>query len=135
LKRQVGVFDNDKGNVNIVLENKARLSITELDNFGEDLEKTSNGCVDYLLLDNKGFPIILLEAKKESINPLSAKEQARKYAQSQNCRFIILFNENLHYLWDLQRRNPNVISKFPKPETIIGYTAFKPRSQHPIQQK
>jgi type I restriction enzyme R subunit len=122
-------FDDENGRANIVLENNAKLTRTELDEFGEDFEKTTNGFIDYLLLDNKGFPFIVLEAKKEEINPLFAKEQARKYAQSQNCRFIILSNGNLHYFWDLQRGNPNIISKFPKPETVIGYTDYKPNSE------
>lgn len=122
-------FDNDEGNANIVLENNAKLTQIKLDEYGEDFEKTSNGFIDYLLLDNKGFPFIVLEAKKEDINPLYAKEQARKYAQSQNCRFIILSNGNLHYFWDLQRGNPNIISKFPRPETVIGYTDFKPNAE------
>jgi len=122
-------FDNDEGNANIVLENNAKLTQIKFDEYGEDFEKTSNGFIDYLLLDNKGFPFIVLEAKKEDINPLFAKEQARRYAQSQNCRFIILSNGNLHYFWDLQRGNPNIISKFPKPETVIGYTDFKPNTE------
>jgi len=122
-------FDDENGRANIVLENNAKLTRTELDEFGEDFEKTTNGFIDYLLLDNKGFPFIVLEAKKEEINPLFAKEQARKYAQSHNCRFIILSNGNLHYFWDLQRGNPNIISKFPKPETVIGYTDFKPNAE------
>lgn len=122
-------FDSDEGNANIVLENNAKLTQVKLDEYGEDFEKTSNGFIDYLLLDNKGFPFIVLEAKKEDINPLFAKEQARKYAQSQNCRFIILSNGNLHYFWDLQRGNPNIISKFPRPETVIGYTDFKPNAE------
>ncbi|MEK7720744.1 MAG: DEAD/DEAH box helicase family protein [Bacteroidota bacterium] len=122
-------FDDENGRANIVLENNAKLTRTELNEFGEDFEKTTNGFIDYLLLDNKGFPFIVLEAKKEEINPLFAKEQARKYAQSQNCRFIILSNGNLHYFWDLQRGNPNIISKFPKPETVIGYTDYKPNAE------
>lgn len=122
-------FDNDDGNANIVLENNAKLTQIKLDEYGDDFEKTSNGFIDYLLLDNKGFPFIVLEAKKEDINPLFAKEQARKYAQSQNCRFIILSNGNLHYFWDLQRGNPNIISKFPRPETVIGYIEFKPNAE------
>ena len=128
-------FDNDDGIANIVLENSAKLTQTELDEFGEDFEKTSNGFIDYLLLDNKGFPVIVLEAKKEDINPLAAKEQARKYAQSQHCRFIILSNGNLHYFWDLQRGNPNIISKFPRPETVIGYTDFTPNAETLINEK
>ena len=122
-------FDSKEGKANIVLENRTKLTQTELDEFGEDFEKTKNGFIDYLLLDDKGFPFIVLEAKKEEINPLFAKEQARKYAQSQNCRFIILSNGNLHYFWDLQRGNPNIIATFPKPETVIGYTEFKPNAE------
>ena len=121
-------FDSKEGRANVVLENKTKLTQTELDEFGEDFEKTKNGFIDYLLLDDKGFPFIVLEAKKEEINPLFAKEQARKYAQSQNCRFIILSNGNLHYFWDLQRGNPNIIATFPKPDTVIGYTEFKPNA-------
>jgi type I restriction enzyme R subunit len=122
-------FDSEEGRANIVLENKTKLTQTELDEFGEDFEKTKNGFIDYLLLDDKGFPFIVLEAKKEEINPLFAKEQARKYAQSQNCRFVILSNGNLHYFWDLQRGNPNIIATFPKPETVIRYTEFKPNAE------
>jgi len=122
-------FDSKEGKANIVLENKTKLTQTELDEFGEDFEKTKKGFIDYLLLDDKGFPFIVLEAKKKEINPLFAKEQARKYAQSQNCRFIILSNGNLHYFWDLQRGNPNIIATFPKPETVIGYTEFKPNAE------
>ena len=121
-------FDNKDGQANVILENNAKLTQTQLDEQGDDFEKTTNGFMDYLLLDNKGFPFIVLEAKKEDINPLAAKEQARKYAQSQNCRFIILSNGNLHYFWDLQRGNPNIISKFPLPEAVEGYTNFKPNS-------
>jgi len=122
-------FDNNDGLANIVLENNTKLTQHELNDLGEDFEKTKNGFIDYLLLDDKGFPFIVLEAKKEEVNPLSAKEQARKYAQSQNCRFVILSNGNQHYFWDLSRGNPNIISKFPSPKTVVGYTSFKPNSQ------
>jgi len=43
----------------------------------------------------KAFPL-LSEAKAEDKSPLIGKEQARKYARSQNCCFIILSNRNLH---------------------------------------
>jgi len=129
------IFFDDKGKpANIILENNTKITQIKLDEFGDNFEKTSNGFIDYLLLDNKGFPLIILEAKKEEINPLSAKEQARKYATSQNCRFVILTNGNLHYLWDLERGNPNIITTFPTPETIIGYTSFKPNPQNLIDE-
>lgn len=119
-------FDDEKGKANIVLENNIKISEKLLNDLGEDFDQTSKGYIDYLLLDQKGFPLIVLEAKKESINPLFAKEQARKYANAQNCRFVILTNGNQHYLWDLKRGNPNIISRFPTPETIESYQEFKP---------
>jgi type I restriction enzyme R subunit len=70
-----------------------------------------------------------LEAKSEGKNPLSAKEQARKYARSQNARFVILSNGNIHYLWDLEQGNPTVISKFPSPQEIGNHYAFTPNAE------
>ncbi len=119
-------FDDSTGRANIVLENNVKITENHIDALGENFETTRNGFIDFLLLDQKGFPFIVLEAKSEDKHPLAGKEQARKYAQSQHCRFIILSNGNSHYLWDLQRGNPVVISKFPSPASVEGYTAFKP---------
>jgi len=119
-------FDNESGRANILLENNVKLTKEKLNEFGEDFEKTGNGFVDFLLLDEQGFPFIVLEAKSEDKNPLFGKEQARKYAVSLNCRFVILSNGNIHYFWDLERGNPHIISRFPSPETVKGYSNFKP---------
>lgn len=119
-------FDNSEGKANILLENNVKLTSTSLNELGEDFEKTKNGYIDFLLLDAQGFPFIVLEAKAEDKNPLFGKEQARKYASSQNCRFVILSNGNIHYFWDLERGNPHIISRFPAPETVKGYVSFKP---------
>ena len=83
-------FDNEDGPANIILEGKASLSKHELNALGEDFETQNSGFIDFLLLDHKGFPLIVLEAKREERSPLDGKEQARKYARSQNVRFIIL---------------------------------------------
>ena len=83
---------------NVRLEAGVALKPRDLDRLGDDFEKTSKGFVDYLLLDERGFPLIVLEAKSEEKQPLVGKEQARRYARSQNCRFVILSNGNLHYL-------------------------------------
>ena len=90
-------FDSKEGKANVLLESNAKITKKTLDELGEDFEKTTNGFVDFLLLDDKGFPFIVLEAKAEDKNPLFGKEQARRYAVSQNCRFIILSNGNIHY--------------------------------------
>lgn len=119
-------FDTDQGRANVALENNVKITQHAINQWGEDFETTHNGFVDFLLLDKKGFPLIVLEAKAEEKNPLSAKEQARKYALSQNCRFVILSNGNSHYFWDIQRGNPQVIARFPTPESVTGYAAFQP---------
>ena len=49
--------------------------------FANDYEKTAHGSLDFLLVDNQNKPVCVLEAKKESLHPLVAKEQARKYAK------------------------------------------------------
>ena len=107
----------------------------DLDALGENFEKTSKGFIDFLLLDAKGFPLIVLEAKSEDKSPLVGKEQARKYARSQNCRFVILSNGNLHYFWDLERGNPYVITSFPTPDSVVGYQKVAPNPQRLIEEQ
>ena len=102
---------------NIQLEPKVALTTQALDALGENYEKVSKGFIDFLLLNDKGFPFIVLEAKSEAKNPLVGKEQARRYARSQNCRFVMLSNGNIHYFWDLERGNPYLITSFPTPDS------------------
>ncbi len=122
-------FDDENGQSNIQLEPNIKITQKDTDALGRDFEKTKKGFIDFLLLDKNGFPLVILEAKKEGKNPLDAKEQARKYAQSQNSRFIILSNGNLHYLWDLERGNPEVITEFPTQESLEHRQGFKPNNK------
>lgn len=122
-------FSDGENPANIRLEMTVVLKFTDLDAFGEDFENVERGYVDFLLLDAKGFPLIILEAKSEGKNPLIGKEQARKYARSQNCRFVILSNGNLHYFWDLERGNPYLITSFPTPDSVIGYQKVTPHPE------
>ena len=128
-------FPDGNKPANICLEAGATLTTTDLDEFGENFEKTTNGFIDFLLLDSKGFPYIVLEAKSEDKNPLVGKEQARKYAQSQKCRFVILSNGNLHYFWDLERGNPYIITTFPTPDSVSGYQKVTPDPQKLVNEQ
>ena len=119
-------FDDTMGKANVTLEPNIKLTQEQVNELGENFESTSNGFVDFLLLDEKSFPLVVLEAKSEDKNPLVGKEQARKYANSLDCRFVILSNGNLHYLWDLHQGNPNVITAFPSPTTLKDHEQFKP---------
>jgi type I restriction enzyme R subunit len=122
-------FSEGSAPANIRLEPSVTIKSSDLEALGENFEKTSKGFIDFLLLDTKGFPLIVLEAKSEDKNPLVGKEQARKYAKSQNCRFVILSNGNLHYFWDLERGNPYIITTFPTPDSVIGYQQVTPNPQ------
>ncbi|MDE0004011.1 MAG: DEAD/DEAH box helicase family protein [Rhodospirillaceae bacterium] len=76
----------------------------------------------------------MLEAKSSDKNPLVGKEQARRYARKQNCRFVILSNGNLHFFWDLERGNPYTITVFPKPDSVAGYKKVQPDPQHLVRE-
>src|ERR1035437_4238235 len=119
-------FAEGSAPANIRLEPSVTIKSSDLEALGENFEKTGKGFIDFLLLDGKGFPFIVLEAKSEDKNPFVGKEQARKYARSQNCRFVILSNGNLHYFWDLDRGNPYIITAFPTPVSVAGYRLAKP---------
>ena len=128
-------FPDGGAPANIRLESGVTIKSADLDTMGADFEKTKRGFVDFLLLDARGFPLLVLEAKAESKNPLVGKEQARKYARSQNCRFVILTNGNLHYFWDLERGNPYVITTFPTPDSVSGYQKVTPNPQRLITEQ
>ena len=122
-------FAQDGEPANIRLEPGITLKASDLDGLGDDFEQTARGYADFLLLDSHGFPIIVLEAKAEDKHPLTGKEQARKYARSQDCRCVILSNGNLHYFWDLERGNPHTIPSFPTPDSVVSYRQVTPNPQ------
>lgn len=105
-------FDLPEGKVNISLEHRTKKGKFNNDKLGSDLEDAPDGFIDYLLLNEQNRPVALVEAKRESIDPLNAKEQAREYARGQNIRHIFLSNGNVHYYWDLEQGNPTAISRF-----------------------
>ena len=110
------LVDTPESKSNVIVEPKVKQTDTD------DI-----GFIDYLLLDKKGFPLVVVEAKKEERDPLVGKEQARTYALNIKARFIILSNGNIHYLWDIESGNPRVINVFPTQETLIGYEKYKPK--------
>ena len=127
-------FADASGPANIRLEHGVAIKPADLDALGDDFERTERGWVDFLLLDDRGFPLVVLEAKSESKPPLVGKEQARKYARSLNCRFVMLSNGILHYFWDLERGNPHLITAFPTPESVGAFRKFVPNPQRLIDE-
>ncbi|MEI6532403.1 MAG: DEAD/DEAH box helicase family protein [Candidatus Roizmanbacteria bacterium] len=118
--------DLKEGKANIHLE-----AGVMFDQLGEDFEHATtqdkrSGAIDFLLLDKDGKALAVVEAKRESINPLFAKEQARNYARNTGARFVILSNGNMHYLWDTKHGNPETISRFPTQDSISEYREYTP---------
>lgn len=111
-------FDTEIAKANIQLEENVKLKQSDIDALGENFEKTKNGFIDYLLLDEKNKPFVVVEAKKESIHPLDAKEQARKYATQLRAQYVILTNGNIHYFWNLEKGNPEIITTFPDYQSL-----------------
>ncbi|MEI6327018.1 MAG: DEAD/DEAH box helicase family protein [Candidatus Roizmanbacteria bacterium] len=114
-------LDDKKGKANIRLE--PGIQYTEL---GDDFENETHGFIDFLLLDKDGRALVVVEAKKEAVDPLSAKEQARNYARNAGARFVILSNGNIHYFWDTKHGNPDTISRFPTQDSITQYEKYTP---------
>ncbi len=95
-----------------------------------DFEVTNDaGRIDYLLRDSHGFPLCILEAKSELKSPLDGKEQARRYARTQNCRFVILSNGESHFLWDIKIGNPVPIDNFPTQKELEYKDGFCPNTK------
>src|SRR3989338_8860752 len=115
--------DDKKGKANIQLEPGVQYA-----KLGDDFENETRGFIDFLLLDKDGRALVVVEAKKESIDPLSAKEQARNYARNAGARFVILSNGNIHYFWDTKHGNPDTISRFPTQDSITQYEKYIPNS-------
>ena len=113
--------DDENGKKNVDLETATKVRRNE---------QERKGVIDYLLLDSHNFPLCVLEAKKESINPLSAKDQARAYAEAQGIRFVILSNSQIHYLWDIKSGNPQVITTMPSQESLENKKEFKLNPQN-----
>lgn len=117
-------IDTDGRKANIQVEAGVKLA-----DLGDDFEHTKSGFIDYLLLGKDNFPIAVLEAKRESIHPLSAKEQARDYANSVHARYIILSNGNIHYFWDTKEGNPEPIMRFPTQHSLDEFRVYTPNPQ------
>jgi len=71
------LLDDKSGKANVIVEGTVDLS-----NIGDDFEQTTRGFIDYLLLDPKGFPLAVLEAKSHDKDPLDGKYQAEKYSKA-----------------------------------------------------
>jgi len=78
----------------------------------DDSDVIPTGRADYVLLDQKGRPLAVVEAKKNAIQPYTAKKQALPYAESLGAPFIFLTNGEIIYFWDYQNDDARIINSF-----------------------
>ena len=69
----------------------------------------SIGRADYVLCDRHGRILAIVEAKRFSVNPIEAREQAKAYAQELNVPYIFLANGKEILFWEWERE------AFPRP--------------------
>ena len=73
---------------------------------------SSAGRADYLLLDSRGRPLAVVEAKRHGIDPYTAKQQVLPYAQDRGAPFIFLTNGEVVYFWDYANEDARLINSF-----------------------
>lgn len=90
----------------ILIDRKLREAGWDIENKNEvSTEETSqSGRADYILKDSRGRALAILEAKRFSVDPASAKQQALDYAESVGAGFIFLSNGEEIYFWDYKHR-------------------------------
>jgi type I restriction enzyme R subunit len=112
---------------NIICEHRVtRRVFSPSQDLGQDFEHAPSGFIDYLLLNTDQRPVAVVEAKREGIDPLTAKEQARAYAESLGVCHIFLSNGLVHYYWNLRQGNPVKVSRFLPLEQLGKAAEWKP---------
>ncbi|MBW2673949.1 MAG: type I restriction enzyme HsdR N-terminal domain-containing protein [Deltaproteobacteria bacterium] len=76
-------------------------------------EASSDGRADYLFKDCRTRPLAVLETKRFSVDPYTAKEQALDYAQFLGAPFVILSNGQEHYFWDYADGDARPVMSMP----------------------
>ena len=82
------------------------------DLFLSDGDQVRTGRTDYVLMDHRGRPLAIIEAKRSAIEPYTAKQQALPYAKKIDAPFIFLTNGELIYFWDYRNDDARIINSF-----------------------
>jgi type I restriction enzyme R subunit len=119
--------DGNGNRENVILEHRLTgRTFSPNADLGRDFEHAPEGFVDYVLLNNDGRAVAVVEAKREGIDPLTAKEQARAYAETLNASHIFLSNGLIHWYWNLRQGNPIKVSRFLPLEELGKASEWRP---------
>ena len=78
----------------------------------QDGDEIPTGRADYVLMDRRGRPLAIIEAKRTAIEPYTAKQQALPYAKKIESPFIFLTNGELIYFWDYGNDDARIVNSF-----------------------
>ncbi|MEJ5377494.1 MAG: DEAD/DEAH box helicase family protein [bacterium] len=78
----------------------------------KDGDVIPTGRADYVLMDRRGRPLAIVEAKRSAIEPYTAKQQALPYAKIIAAPFIFLTNGELIYFWDYGNDDARIVNSF-----------------------
>lgn len=92
-------------------------------------EPAADGRADYLLKNSRTRPLCVVETKRFSIDPYSAKAQTKEYAVSLGAPFIILSNGREHYFWDYENGDARPIIGFPTQADLEGRANLRQHRQ------
>ena len=104
--RAAGWNPADKSQVLTEVTVQGSAAVFELD------EALVAGRADYVLLDQRGRALAVIEAKRQAIQPYVAKQQALPYAKQIGAPFIFLTNGELIYFWDYQNDDARIVDSF-----------------------
>ena len=77
-----------------------------------ELVTADGGRADYVLMSQNGRPLAVVEAKRESIDPYTSKQQTLPYAKQPQAPFIFLSNGELIYFWDYANDDARLVNSF-----------------------
>lgn len=74
---------------------------------------------DYVLLDQRGRPLAVIEAKRDALDPYSAKQQTLPYAKTLDAPFIFLSNGEVTYFWDWKKGDARIVNSFYSKDDLL----------------
>jgi type I restriction enzyme R subunit len=88
---------------------------------------------DYVLCDRHGRSLAVIEAKRYSVNPADAAEQAKGYAQQMGVPYIFLTNGKEVLFWEWEREAfPHAVKTFFKQDDIERRFATRQLRRDPL---
>ncbi len=106
------------------IEDKAQVS-TE--------QAAADGRADYLLKNQHTQPLAVIETKRFSADPYSAKAQAKDYAVSLGAPFVILSNGREHYFWEYDTGDARPIVGMPSRADLERRANLRRHRTGPLQ--